>query len=70
MKRVPVINSREYTFNDLLRKLGVSHTTLNSWVNIKCIVEPVKNRRGWRMFSESDLERLKQHRDRKVETSD
>jgi DNA-binding transcriptional MerR regulator len=62
MKRTPIINERNFTFNDLLRELGVSHTTLNSWVNIKCIVDPIKNDRGWRMFSEYDLKILQEHK--------
>jgi predicted site-specific integrase-resolvase len=43
---------------------GISRATLMRWLKGGVIPEPIKDRRGWRLFSEADLKRIKREAER------
>ncbi|MFC1994702.1 helix-turn-helix domain-containing protein [Chloroflexota bacterium] len=54
-----------YRTKETCEKAGISRSTLFRWLN-KGILQDVKHRdrRGWRLFTEEDIERLKEESSR------
>ena len=51
-----VINEKKYYWIlEFCRKAHISRSTLLRWLKEGRIEEPIKDKRGWRIFSEEDL---------------
>ena len=44
---------------EFCRKVPLSRSTLLRWLKGGVIQEPIRDRRGWRLFSEDDLKNIK-----------
>ena len=44
---------------EFCRKALLSRSTLLRWLKDGVILEPIRDRRGWRLFSEDDLKNIK-----------
>jgi DNA-binding transcriptional MerR regulator len=50
--------TKHYTTKDVIKKVGVSRTTLFLWFWNKKIPEVKKDRNGYRIFNENDIKRI------------
>lgn len=48
-----------YTTTETCEETGISQATLSRWLRQGVLKELRKNRRGWRLFTEDDLNKLK-----------
>lgn len=48
-----------YTTTETCEETGISRATLSRWLKQGILKELRKNRRGWRLFTEDDLNKLK-----------
>ncbi len=48
-----------YRMLEACHEANIGRSTLLRWLKRGVIEEPIKDRRGWRIFSEEDLERIK-----------
>ena len=48
-----------YTTMETCQKTGISRATLSRWLRQGVLKELHKDRRGWRLFTEDDLNNLK-----------
>jgi excisionase family DNA binding protein len=48
-----------YTTMEMCEKTGISRATLSRWLRQGVLKELRKDRRGWRLFTEDDLNKLK-----------
>ena len=48
-----------YTATETCQKTGISRPTLFRWLRQGVLRELRKDRRGWRLFTEADLRRIK-----------
>ena len=55
-----VINSETYyRTTDVCQMVGISRSTLLRWLSSDIVKDvPHRDRRGWRMFTEADIERI------------
>ena len=56
---VEIDGNNYYWVLEVCRETHVSRSTLLRWLKRGVIREPIKDRRGWRIFSEEDLNRIK-----------
>ncbi len=55
-----VIDGKIYYWSlELCRKARVSRSTLLRWLKEGILKEPIRDRRGWRIFNEEDLDKIK-----------
>lgn len=55
-----VIDGKRYYWSlELCRKASVSRSTLLRWLKEGILKEPIRDRRGWRIFNEEDLDKIK-----------
>lgn len=47
-----------YRTSEICRKTGISRATLFRWLKSGILERPVKDRRGWRLFTEVELNRI------------
>ena len=47
-----------YLMLEVCRKARISRSTLLRWLAAGVIKEPTRDRRGWRIFSEADVEKI------------
>ena len=62
LPRVSVVyeNQRYYRTSEICKAAGVSRTTLWRWIKAGVLVDTAKrDRRGWRLFTETDLKTIK-----------
>ncbi|MCU0665656.1 MAG: MerR family transcriptional regulator [Candidatus Omnitrophica bacterium] len=52
------MNTRYYTTKDVLKKVGISRTTLFLWLWNKKVPDVKRNRNGHRVFTEIDIQRI------------
>jgi DNA-binding transcriptional MerR regulator len=52
------MNSKYYTTKDVLKKVGISRTTLFLWLWNKKVPDVKRNRNGHRVFAETDIQRI------------
>ena len=53
------INGRTYyRSSEVCREIGICRATLFRWLNGNIIAEPQRDRTGWRLFTEDDVEAL------------
>jgi hypothetical protein len=60
------MSTRFYSIAAAARQIGVSAITLKRWLLKKKVDEVVRNRNGWRVFSDADIRRIKAFADKKV----
>ncbi|MBL8028990.1 MAG: MerR family transcriptional regulator [Fibrobacteres bacterium] len=54
------MNTNYLTSGQIAQSLRVSISTLKRWIDEECaIAEKARNANGWRLFTEEDLEKLK-----------
>jgi len=54
-----------YRTSEICKAVGVSRTTLWRWVKAGILVDSIKrDRRGWRLFTETDLRMIKEEAQR------
>ncbi len=70
-ERVPVeIGGRMYyRTSEACKKTGVSRATLFRWLKAGVLDKCYKDRRGWRIFSETDLQKIRSEAER-IEVDD
>jgi len=56
-----------YRTLEVCRKVHLSRSTLLRWLKSGVITEPVKDRRGWRIFSTEELKKIKEELERTYE---
>jgi excisionase family DNA binding protein len=49
-----------YRIQEVAEVLGVHRSTLHRWFREGSVTEVARDRRGWRIFSEEDIEALRQ----------
>jgi len=50
---------KHYLMLEVCRKIRISRSTLLRWLAAGVIKEPIRDRRGWRIFSEADVEKIR-----------
>ena len=58
-----------YKTSEACKKTGISRATLYRWLKIGILEKYHKDRRGWRLFTEEDLNRIRAEA-RKIKTED
>ena len=58
-----------YKTSEACKKTGISRATLFRWLKIGILEKYHKDRRGWRLFTEEDLNRIRAEA-RKIKTED
>ena len=58
-----------YQTSEACRKVGISRATLFRWLKVGILDKYYKDRRGWRLFTEEDLNRIRSEA-RKIEVTD
>jgi predicted site-specific integrase-resolvase len=58
-----------YKTSEACKKTGISRATLFRWLKIGILEKYYKDRRGWRLFTEEDLNRIRAEA-RKIEIAD
>jgi len=48
-----------YLLLEVCRETGISRSTLLRWLKRGVIAEPIRDRRGWRIFSRENLETIR-----------
>ncbi len=48
-----------YRTSEVFKKVGISRSTLMRWLKSGIIKEPYRDRRGWRLFTEDDLNSIR-----------
>lgn len=48
-----------YSMLEVCREARISRSTLLRWLKRGVIAEPIRDRRGWRIFSEEDVKKIK-----------
>lgn len=56
---VEINGQNYYRTSEACRKTGISRATLFRWLKEGVIEELHKDRRGWRMFTEEDLSKIR-----------
>jgi DNA-binding transcriptional MerR regulator len=51
--------SKNYNLRDAAKKIGVAPITLRRWLLSKKVEEVARDRNGWRVFTQSDVQRIK-----------
>lgn len=50
--------SRRYRTDEAARRIGCSRSTLLRWFREGRVADVARDRRGWRVFTEEDIERI------------
>ena len=50
----------KYSTHEVCKRIGVSKSTLFQWLQMGKVKDVARDPRGWRVFSEDDIERLKE----------
>jgi len=51
-------DDRRYSTREVADKVGISKETLLRWLRAGKITEPDRDRNGWRIFSEDEIEEI------------
>lgn len=65
---VEIDGKKYYWTLEVCRQAPLSRSTLLHWLKRGLIEEPIRDRRGWRIFSEEDLKRIKSEIERTRES--
>ena len=55
-----------FTFKEAATRLGISAITLRRWFRDKKVGEVMRDRNGWRVFSERDIDRIRIYKEKLV----
>ncbi|MEK6568057.1 MAG: MerR family transcriptional regulator [Candidatus Omnitrophota bacterium] len=58
--------SSHYTTKDVIKKVGISRNTLFLWFKCKKIPETPRDRNGHRLFTDNDLKRIINYKDKLI----
>ena len=58
--------SSHYTTKDVIKKVGISRNTLFLWFKRKKIPETPRDRNGHRIFTDNDLKRIINYKDKLI----
>jgi hypothetical protein len=61
---VEIDGNSYYWVLEICREARISRSTLLRWLKRGVVSEPIKDRRGWRIFSEGDLKKIKAEAER------
>ena len=61
---VAIDGEKHYWVFEVCREAHISRSTLLRWLKRGIVREPIKDRRGWRIFSEKDLKKIKSEAER------
>lgn len=50
----------KYSTHEVCKRIGVSKSTLFQWLQMGKVKDVARDQRGWRVFNEEDIERLKE----------
>ncbi len=50
---------KEYQANEAARRIGCSRSTLLRWFREGKVADVARDRRGWRIFTEEDISRIR-----------
>lgn len=64
MIHIKIMNKKHFSLKEAAAHLGISAITLRRWLIDKKVGEVMRNRNGWRLFSESDIERIRKYKDK------
>ena len=56
---IVISGKKRYLMLEVCRKSCISRSTLLRWLAAGVIKEPIRDRRGWRIFSKEDLRRIR-----------
>ena len=56
---VVISGKKHYLMLEVCRKVRISRSTLLRWLAAGVIKEPIRDRRGWRIFSEVDVGKIR-----------
>lgn len=63
-----IINGRiYYRTSELCKNIGISRSTLFRWIRQDMIEKTHKDRRGWRLFTEEDINTIKTEASKVIE---
>jgi len=66
-----VIEEKKYYWTlEFCQKAHISRSTLLRWLKKGVIKEPIRDRRGWRIFNDADLKKIKTEVGRTRENKD
>jgi len=60
------MKNNHFTLKEAAAQLGISAVTLRRWLIDKKVGEVMRDRNGWRVFSESDIERIRKYKEKLV----
>ena len=66
---VVIGGKKRYLMLEVCRKSCISRSTLLRWLAAGVIKEPTRDRRGWRIFSEADVYKIRAEVERTHEVS-
>lgn len=54
-----MVKERTYTTEEAAKAVGISKSTLLRWIREKKVDDVKRDRNGWRLFTEADLQKIK-----------
>jgi len=58
------MSTHQYSTAEAARQIGISAITLKRWLLQKKVSEVARNRNGWRIFTQADIDRIKEYAQR------
>jgi predicted site-specific integrase-resolvase len=58
---------QEKTLSEAAKEIGISSITLKRWLLSGKVVEVARDRNGWRIFTNEDIERIKRYANQRIE---
>jgi len=52
-------HSKHYIMREAAKQIGVAPITLRRWLLVRKVKEVARDRNGWRVFTQSDVRRIK-----------
>jgi hypothetical protein len=60
------MSTRQYSTAQAARQIGISAITLKRWLLKRKVDEVPRNRNGWRVFTNTDIRRIKAFAEKRV----
>lgn len=61
------MKAQEKTLSEAAKEIGISSITLKRWLLSGKVVEVARDRNGWRIFTNEDIERIKRYANQRIE---
>ena len=55
------------TLSEAAKEIGISPITLKRWLLSGKVAEVARDRNGWRIFTDEDIEKIKKYANRRIE---